>query len=128
VQGWNDVMGDFCSLAFVYFFDCPEAVMEQRLLSRNQGRSDDNIETVRKRFKTYAESTYPIIESFKAKGQVRHIIADRSVAEVYAETRAAYVSIPAVEAALAKQRNKRFALLGAFVAAGAYVAQKLLSK
>lgn len=35
----------------VLFFDCPEDVMEKRLLGRNQGRSDDNIETIRKRFK-----------------------------------------------------------------------------
>ncbi len=36
---------------FVLFFDCPESVMEQRLLSRQEGRTDDNIETIRKRFK-----------------------------------------------------------------------------
>jgi adenylate kinase family enzyme len=43
-------------------------------------------------FRTYIESTYPIIESFKAKGMVRHIIADRSVDEVYAESRQAYLA------------------------------------
>lgn len=37
--------------AFIMFFDCPEDVMTQRLLGRNQGRSDDNIETIKKRFK-----------------------------------------------------------------------------
>ena len=37
--------------AFILFFDCPEKEMEKRLLGRNQGRSDDNIETIRKRFK-----------------------------------------------------------------------------
>ena len=36
---------------FVLFFDCPEEVLEKRLLNRNQGRSDDNIETIRKRFR-----------------------------------------------------------------------------
>lgn len=36
---------------FVLFFDCPEAVMEKRLLGRQEGRTDDNIETIRKRFK-----------------------------------------------------------------------------
>ena len=39
----------------VLFFDCPEAVMERRLLGRNEGRSDDNIDTIRKRFKASAE-------------------------------------------------------------------------
>ena len=37
--------------AFILFFDCPEAVMEKRLLGRQEGRTDDNIETIRKRFK-----------------------------------------------------------------------------
>lgn len=36
---------------FILFFDCPEDVMERRLLGRGQGRTDDNIETIRKRFK-----------------------------------------------------------------------------
>ena len=36
---------------FILFFDCPESVMEQRLLGRNEGRTDDNAETIRKRFK-----------------------------------------------------------------------------
>ncbi|KAK4849096.1 hypothetical protein QYF36_020785 [Acer negundo] len=36
---------------FVLFFDCSEEEMERRLLGRNQGREDDNIETIRKRFK-----------------------------------------------------------------------------
>ncbi len=39
---------------FVLFFDCPEEVMERRLLGRNQGRTDDNIETIRKRFRVSA--------------------------------------------------------------------------
>lgn len=130
VRGWEDVMGNFCEVAFVLFFDCPEAVMEKRLLGRNEGRSDDNIETVRKRFKTYADSTYPIIEAFRAKGMVRHIIADRSVAEVYAETRAAYVSIPSVQAAqapAASMRYKRWAVIGVSAVVGYFVAQKAIS-
>ena len=36
--------------AFVLYFDCPEAVMEARLLGRKEGRTDDNIETIKKRF------------------------------------------------------------------------------
>ena len=36
---------------FILFFDCPEEVMEKRLLGRSEGRTDDNIETIRKRFK-----------------------------------------------------------------------------
>ena len=42
------------------FYDCPEEAMEARLLERGltSGRSDDNLESIRKRFRTFkAEST-----------------------------------------------------------------------
>ena len=42
---------------FVLFFNCPEAVMEKRLLGRQEGRTDDNIETIRKRFKVRSKNT-----------------------------------------------------------------------
>ena len=42
---------------FVLFFDCPGAVMEKRLLARQEGRTDDNIDTIRKRFKVLAKSS-----------------------------------------------------------------------
>ena len=38
---------------FILFFDCPEEVMERRLLGRGQGRTDDNVETIKKRFKVH---------------------------------------------------------------------------
>ena len=36
---------------FVLFLDCPEDVMEKRLLGRQEGRTDDNIESIKKRFR-----------------------------------------------------------------------------
>lgn len=41
---------------FILFFDCPEEVMERRLLGRGQGRTDDNVETIKKRFKVRLKS------------------------------------------------------------------------
>ena len=38
------------------YFDCPEAVMEARLLGRKEGRTDDNIETIKKRFQVGCSS------------------------------------------------------------------------
>ncbi|CAK0785639.1 hypothetical protein CVIRNUC_008850 [Coccomyxa viridis] len=72
---------------FVLFFNCPEAVMEKRLLGRQEGRTDDNIETIRKRFKVFVESSMPIISFYDAKGRVRKIDADRCPEEVYADVR-----------------------------------------
>ncbi|KAL7120857.1 hypothetical protein ACP275_02G147800 [Erythranthe tilingii] len=65
---------------FVLFFDCSEEEMERRLLSRNQGREDDNIETIRKRFKVYMESSLPVIEYYNAKGKMD---AARPIEEVF---------------------------------------------
>ncbi|KAJ4825854.1 UMP-CMP kinase 3 [Turnera subulata] len=68
---------------FVLFFDCPEEEMERRLLGRNQGREDDNIETIRKRFKVFLESSLPVVEYYNAKGKVRKIDAGKPVEEVF---------------------------------------------
>lgn len=68
---------------FVLFFDCKEEEMEARLLSRNQGRDDDNIETIRKRFKVFVESSLPVVEYYDSKGKVRKIDAGRPIEEVF---------------------------------------------
>jgi adenylate kinase family enzyme len=47
---------------FILFFDCPEETMEKRLLGRNQGRTDDNVESIKKRFKvTNPLQSQPVI-------------------------------------------------------------------
>ncbi|XP_061997205.1 UMP-CMP kinase 3-like isoform X1 [Rosa rugosa] len=76
--------------SFVLFFDCSEEEMERRLLSRNQGREDDNIETIRKRFKVFLESSLPVIEYYNSKGKVRKIDAGRPVEEVYESVKAIF--------------------------------------
>ncbi|XP_017984078.1 PREDICTED: UMP-CMP kinase 3 isoform X1 [Theobroma cacao] len=68
---------------FVLFFNCPQEEMERRILNRNQGREDDNIETIRKRFKVFEESSLPVIEYYKARGKVREIDAAKSIEEVF---------------------------------------------
>eukprot|EP00884_Botryococcus_braunii_P019931 jgi/Botrbrau1/6621/Bobra.104_2s0008.1 len=72
----------------VIFFDCPEDVMEVRLLSRGKtsGRSDDQIETIKKRFITYQESTLPAISYYREKGLLHHISAVPGPDEVFAAT------------------------------------------
>ncbi|ONI22204.1 hypothetical protein PRUPE_2G114000 [Prunus persica] len=76
--------------SFVLFFDCSEEEMERRLLGRNQGREDDNIETIRKRFKVFLESSLPVIEYYNSKGKVRKIDAGRPVEEVYESVKAIF--------------------------------------
>jgi UMP-CMP kinase len=75
---------DFC-----LFFECSEAEMERRLLqrSRSSGRTDDNPESIRKRFRTFIETTMPVIEFLERRMRVHRIPAERSVDEVYAQVR-----------------------------------------
>uniref|UniRef100_M4DVJ2 UMP-CMP kinase n=1 Tax=Brassica campestris TaxID=3711 RepID=M4DVJ2_BRACM len=75
---------------FVLFFDCPEEEMERRLLGRNQGREDDNIETIRKRFKVFLESSLPVIQYYEAKGKVRKIHAAKPIEDVFQEVKAVF--------------------------------------
>ncbi|RYE82513.1 MAG: hypothetical protein EOO65_05390, partial [Methanosarcinales archaeon] len=51
LEGWLRVIGDSAVVKGVLSFDCPEDEMEKRLLERGKtsGRSDDNIESIRKR-------------------------------------------------------------------------------
>jgi UMP-CMP kinase len=82
---------EHCTIQFVLNLDCPESVMEQRLLSRGEtsGRSDDNIEAIRKRFRTHVESTLPVIEHFKKMGKVVTVDSGRDQEMVYADVRRA---------------------------------------
>ena len=96
LKGWKEGMAKQppVELACLYF-DCPEEVMEQRLLSRgaSSGRSDDNIESIKKRFKVYQDETMPVIEGFRSIGKLRRVIADRSVEEVWIEVSAIFTNL-----------------------------------
>lgn len=49
--------------------------MLKRLLKRGEtsGRVDDNEETIKKRFKTFLESSYPVVEYFRKSGKVHTV-------------------------------------------------------
>ncbi|CAJ1953130.1 unnamed protein product [Cylindrotheca closterium] len=74
------------NIKFVLSFDCPESVLEGRLLERGKssGRSDDNIDTIRKRFQTHKAESLPIIQYFENNGTTVHTIeSDKGVEQVY---------------------------------------------
>jgi len=86
-QSWEKEMGTKVNFAFVLFFDCPEQVLQDRLLKRgeNSGRTDDNIESIKKRFKTHQDSTMPIIEYYGKQNKCVKIDGNRSVDIVWLE-------------------------------------------
>ena len=60
-------------VAFVLFFGCTEETMTERLLTRGatSGRADDNMDTIKKRFSTFQNSSLPVVEAFGRLGKVK---------------------------------------------------------
>ncbi|XP_074263569.1 UMP-CMP kinase 3-like isoform X1 [Silene latifolia] len=77
----------------VLFFDCSEEEMEKRLLGRNQGREDDNIETIRKRFNVYMESSLPVIQYYDNLGKVRKIDAAKPIDAVFEDVKTIFEKV-----------------------------------
>lgn len=76
---------------FVLFFDCPERVMLERLLERGKtsGRDDDNIESIKKRFRTFIETSMPVVEYFEKQSKVVRVSCNHPVDEVYRDVQTA---------------------------------------
>lgn len=88
-------MNDIVDVEFILFFDCPESVMEARLLDRGKtsGRTDDNLDSIRKRFKTFEVDTSQVIDLYRSRGRVVNINSDRSPDEVFVEVSAALAKL-----------------------------------
>ena len=69
-----------------------EAEMEARLINRglSSGRSDDNAETIRKRFRTFVEESMPVIDELEQRGVVHRVSAEASPEEVFDRVREAF--------------------------------------
>jgi UMP-CMP kinase len=78
-----------CPSKFVLFYDCPEEEMQKRLLKRGEtsGRSDDNAESIKKRFRTFVETSMPVVDFFQKQNRVIKIVATKTPDEVYDETK-----------------------------------------
>jgi len=76
LDGWTLQMSEKVDLQFVIVFDCTEEVCVERCLKRGaagSGRTDDNLESLKKRFHTFYNDSLPIIEFYNAKNLVRKI-------------------------------------------------------
>ncbi|KAI5780510.1 uridylate kinase [Geopyxis carbonaria] len=76
---------DVCVSSFTLFFDCPEEVMLKRLLKRGEtsGRIDDNIESIKKRFRTFVETSKPVVDYYRKSGKVIDVPAVGTPEDVY---------------------------------------------
>jgi len=74
-----------CPSRCTLFLDCPEDVMRERLLNRGKtsGRSDDNEESIIKRFRTFVETSMPVVDMFEKEDKVVKVSAVGDVGEIY---------------------------------------------
>lgn len=112
LQGWmrcmsnnnneNDAIANgVASVWGVLNYVCPLEELERRILNRakeGSGRSDDNLQSARKRFATFARETEPVVETLRkvqqqlaatASLQVFDIRADQTIEDVWKDTQAA---------------------------------------
>lgn len=64
--------------------------MEKRLLHRGEtsGRADDNPESIRKRFRTFVETSMPVVNEFESQGRVVKVNAEQEPDAVYRDVQA----------------------------------------
>lgn len=80
-------------LQFVLVFDCTEDVCVQRCLKRGEqgsGRTDDNLESLKKRFNTFFTDSLPIIEHYNGQNLVRKIDGGPNADTVFAKVKAVF--------------------------------------
>jgi len=73
----------------VLFFDCSQETCTERILGRGQGRTDDNLEAISKRFETFVSKNMPVVTFYEQFNKVRQIDANRDSLEIYEDTRKA---------------------------------------
>jgi len=74
-----------CPSQCTIFLDCPEDVMEKRLLNRGKtsGRADDNLESIKKRFKTFVDTSMPVVNMFEKEDRVIKVEATGDEVDIY---------------------------------------------
>ena len=86
IDAWDNQMTKH-NVTKVLNFECPEEVLVGRLLERGKssGRTDDNMDTIRKRFQTHVEACTPVLKRYGRDGILHTISSDQTVDEVYAQ-------------------------------------------
>lgn len=80
-----EVFGDNFELICTLYLTCTEDQCINRILSRSQssGRSDDNIETLKKRFNTFYNESLPVMELLQKVGPIVEVDGTNSAEEVF---------------------------------------------
>ncbi|XP_031633581.1 UMP-CMP kinase 2 [Contarinia nasturtii] len=83
LDGWIKQMESKVNLQFVLFFECPESVCIDRCLGRGTGRTDDNVDSLKKRFNVFYTETMPIVDHYDRQNLVRHVKSEKPAELVF---------------------------------------------
>lgn len=86
IEEWEKQMADVADLTGVLYFNCTPEEMKKRMLGRNEGRADDNEETMAKRIDVFEKDTMPLVEKYRGKELVE-IDAMKPKEEVFEEVK-----------------------------------------
>jgi len=90
LSGWKRIVGKDAKVETTLFFECSFEILEKRLIARGKtsGRVDDNIESIKKRFKTFEAQTLPILDIIQKEGiSVQKIDSSKSIENVFASVK-----------------------------------------
>ncbi|WVQ81132.1 hypothetical protein IAT38_003254 [Cryptococcus sp. DSM 104549] len=79
-----------CKSSFVLFFKTSEEILLERLLERGKtsGREDDNKESIVKRFRTFVETSMPVVDYYRERNKVVEVDSSPPIDIVYEKVRA----------------------------------------
>jgi adenylate kinase len=74
-------------LSIILLLQTDDAISRKRLAKRakEEGRADDTPEAIDRRLADYHEKTEPVVEHYRASGNLVQVHAERSIEEVWAE-------------------------------------------
>jgi adenylate kinase family enzyme len=82
IDEWEKQMKDLVEVKGALYIEVSNEEMTKRLLGRNEGRADDNEETIKKRLTTFEQETKPIVGYFEKKGNLIKIDGMKTVDEI----------------------------------------------
>ena len=85
IDVWEKEMKDLVEVKGALYIEVSNEEMKKRLLGRNEGRADDNEETIAKRLTTFEKETKPIIQYFEKQGNLIKIDGMKTVDEISKE-------------------------------------------
>ena len=85
IDEWEKQMKGSVEVKGALYIEVSNEEMTKRLLGRNEGRADDNEETIKKRLATFEKETKPIVAYFEKQGNLIKIDGMKTVEEISKE-------------------------------------------